>query len=203
MLYPINEIFFSLQGEGFHAGRAAVFIRLSGCNLQCPWCDTDHFNADELTTKEIVKIISYYISYKENVLIVITGGEPTIYNLNPLLEEITMVFPSNTIAIETNGIKLDTISHLQGEIWITVSPKFMLYDYSPFFKDHKWHGDELKIVFESGIDQEFLKTLPNKLAFDHFYIQPCSENFQPAVDFVKENSQWSLSVQIHKLINIS
>ncbi len=84
----------------------------------------------------------------------------------------------------------------------------MIQDCEPFFNNNnnkEWQGNELKVVFEPGIDVELLKQLPERLQlqFNHFYIQPLSEDFQPAVDFVKENPQWTLSVQIHKIINIS
>jgi len=204
MLYPVNEIFYSIQGEGFHTGRPAVFIRLSGCNLKCPWCDTDHSKIlkkmDEVEITRLVREKVESIPNGNDILIVITGGEPTLYNLIPLCDAITKF--ELEIAIETNGFNLDRIPYY---IWKTVSPKIKIQDCSYFFDDVLWMGDEIKIVFEEGIDIELLKKLPKilKHRFKHFYIQPCSENFQPAVDFVKENPQWTLSVQIQKIINIS
>ncbi|WDU83038.1 7-carboxy-7-deazaguanine synthase QueE [Caloramator sp. Dgby_cultured_2] len=80
-MYRVNEIFHSVQGEGSYLGCPATFVRLSGCNLNCPWCDTDHSEKEFLTAKEIADRVEY-----EKVII--TGGEPTIYDLEPLLLEL-------------------------------------------------------------------------------------------------------------------
>jgi len=206
MLYPINQIFYSLQGEGFYAGRPAVFIRLSGCNLKCPWCDTNHTKHEKMSEEQIVQMVGELLPQRwpPFVLIVITGGEPTLYDLNPLLTELTLMLSPNEIAIETNGYNLKSIPRLSN-IWVTVSPKIMVEDCTAFFDDKEWSGDELKIVLEPDIDVELIRKLPLRLhtRFNHFYIQPCSEDFESAVEFVKENPLWMLSVQIHKLINIS
>lgn len=205
MFYSVNEIFYSLQGEGYYAGTPAVFIRFSGCNLKCGWCDTDHKKFNKLTPRKIVQITKEFINptYDPNrVLIVLTGGEPTMVDIRPLIKEFLNAGMSNTIAIESNGYNLKDVTMIVD--WITFSPKVMIEDCSKFFDDDDFMGDEVKIVFEEGIDEKLLQELPRKLEdrFGYFYIQPCSENFDPAVQFVKENPQWNLSVQIHKLLNI-
>ncbi|MHA1344935.1 MAG: 7-carboxy-7-deazaguanine synthase QueE [Candidatus Heimdallarchaeaceae archaeon] len=215
MLYPVNEIFYSIQGEGFYAGRPAIFIRLSGCNLKCPWCDTDHSKENQMSEIEITDtiqdLLKSCVNNPQRVLFVITGGEPTIYDLEPLTSHLKSFFV-NGIALETNGTNL-TGGILPWIDWITVSPKFMDCVHGKSTEEYFLAlgldkiiiGDEIKVVFEPGIDIELITVLPVLLSksFDHFYIQPCSNDFEPAIKFVKENPGWNLSVQIHRLINIS
>lgn len=116
--YPVLEIFTSLQGEGFHMGKGTTFIRLAGCNLRCSWCDTqtafDIAQASKMSAMEIVS--TYKIPHHH---VVITGGEPTMYNLKPLVTELHKL--DKYVAIETNGT--NPVPPEWGIDWITVSPK--------------------------------------------------------------------------------
>lgn len=193
MLYPVNEIFYSIQGEGFHTGKPAIFIRLAGCNLKCPWCDTDHSKKEEMTEDEILIPINHYYNVP---LIIITGGEPCIHNLESLLKKLETDM-SATIAIETNGtnpLALSRLKELGLVDWITVSPKKETNLLSLKY------ANEIKVVFDGKIN-------PKDYAYyahpkTHLYIQPCSEDFKPAVDYVLEHPQWRLSVQTQKIIGV-
>lgn len=197
MLYRITEIFRSIQGEGYWTGTPAIFVRLAGCNLQCPWCDTDHIMRIELTQAEIV----HEIKHLDNgvPLIVLTGGEPTIQNLLPLVQEIKYdnLFDNKTLAIETNGTYISRVPTLID--WVTVSPKF---GHINFKYNERIRGDEIKVVLDGKINPVDIHTVFAG-RFDHWYIQPCSGNYQPAIQFVEENPRWKLSLQTQKILNIS
>ena len=200
IIYPINEIFYSIQGEGYHAGKAAIFIRFAGCNLNCEWCDTDHSEKMKLTIPQIFYEITNNFSRKpefekDPYFIVLTGGEPTIYDLSYLLRAFKRRLPSHTIALETNGTKpeiLGTLKELNLLDWITISPKLE----KPKFASLKY-ADEIKVVYDGIINPWDYGD-----AHKHLYIQPCSENFQPAIDFVLKNPQWRLSIQMQKVLKI-
>lgn len=189
----INEIFYSLQGEGRNAGRAAVFVRFSGCNLRCPFCDTKHQDGKLMTNEEIVDEITKYPAR----LVVLTGGEPTIYIDDDLLDKIHQ--KGRKIAIEINGTrkvnkKID---------FITLSPKF---EFTENAQLSQTECDELKVIFNSENDMSLYDSI--KAQFK--YIQPCAtdnedinqENIINAVRYVMENPEWRLSLQTQKIINI-
>jgi organic radical activating enzyme len=178
---------------------------MSGCNLACPWCDTDHSAQTKMTEIEIVERAAELIKNifdQRKVMFVITGGEPTLFDLFTLFTLLQIRFPLHTVAVETNGHNL---SNIPFGAWVTISPKMLIQNCEPFFQNERWYGHELKVVFEPGIERSILESLPERLKyrFNYFYIQPLSQNFEPAVTFVKENPQWKLSVQIHRLINIT
>ena len=209
MMYTVKEIYFTLQGEGYHTGRPAVFIRFTGCNLWtglewdrqsaiCDWCDTDFVGTDgpnggKYSATEITNIISdlWPESQSSRPYIVCTGGEPLLQMDNTLIE--TIHDAGFEIGLETNG----TILPPQGIDWICVSPKskagFILKK-----------GNELKIVFpQSGINPR----QHENLEFDHFFIQPMDgekqkENIKKSEEFVFKHPQWKLSLQTHKIIGI-
>lgn len=189
----INEIFYSLQGEGRNAGRAAVFVRFSGCNLRCPFCDTKHQDGKLMTNEEIVDEITKYPAR----LVVLTGGEPSIYIDDDLLDKIHQ--KGRKIAIETNGTrkvnkKID---------FITLSPKF---EFTENAQLSQTECDELKVIFNSENDMSLYDSI--KAQFK--YIQPCAtdnedinqENIINTVRYVRENPEWRLSLQTQKIINI-
>ncbi len=191
----INEIFYSLQGEGAHTGEAAIFIRFSGCNLRCSFCDTEHQAYQDLTESEICSEVAKYPAN----LVVITGGEPTL-QLNDTL--ISMIHGlGKTIALETNG----TRPIPAGVDWVTVSPK------EPFVgsvgKLVIKTANELKIV----LDGEHHYADPTfGIAADLYFVQPCDtgnelrnqEIIAHCIDFVKNNPTWKLSLQTHKTLGI-
>lgn len=181
-LYRINEIFYSLQGEGFHTGEASIFVRFSGCNRACGFCDTDFSASTPMTAAEIVGRISTYPSRR----VVMTGGEPLLQLDYALIDALHAA--GYHIAVETNG----TLPVPAGVDWVTCSPK-----QPPLLIDRI---DELKIVFD-GSDPEMIRAqLPEA---KHHFLQPLScSNTAQVVDYILRHPRWRLSLQTHKLINI-
>ena len=195
MLYPINEIFYSIQGEGFHAGKPAVFIRFAGCNLKCPWCDTDHSEKQVQHDDDIIREVLRLWPTNSNPFVVLTGGEPTIQDLIPLLQ--TLKDCGCYVAMETNGTNPNqSFNYSERWLdWITFSPKP-----HQIYREHDIvRADEIKIVFDSIVDPKafWFRGMGGKM-----FIQPCSEDFAPAIKFVLKNPQWRLSVQTQKILNI-
>ena len=210
MSYKIKEIFYTLQGEGVNAGRAAVFCRFSGCNLWsgreadkvqsvCNFCDTDFVGVDGTygnnytNANELAKKISRLWPAKnfKNKFVVITGGEPMLQVDEDLINALHSI--NFEIAIETNG----TIACPKSIDWICVSPKVGS-------KLIQKKGDELKFVFpQKGFNpKDYLK-----LDFKHFLIQPMDgpflkENTKEAINFCQKNPHWKLSIQTHKVMGI-
>lgn len=210
MTYSIKEIFYTLQGEGFHTGRPAVFCRFSGCNLWsgrendrssaiCQFCDTDfvgtngsmggkYSSADELAERILFQ---WPANNLDNRFVVCTGGEPLLQLDEQLIEALHK--RSFEIAIETNG----TILPPSGIDWVCVSPKA-----GASLNLHR--GDELKLVIpQSGINPSDFENLE----FSHFMVQPMdgpqrSENLNQAILFCLENPKWILSIQTHKIIGV-
>lgn len=177
----INEIFYSLQGEGFHTGTPAIFIRFSGCNLKCSFCDTDHEEGQLMTDYEIINKISQYPA----TMVVLTGGEPGLWIDDDFVKRLH--HENKYVAIETNGTK-----ELPENIdWVTCSPKLGE-------KLHIKQIDEVKVVYE-GQDLAPFEKLPAR----HYYLQPCSgKNTGEVVSFILKHPHWKLSLQTQKLINI-
>lgn len=194
--YRINEIFYSLQGEGRHAGRAAVFVRFSGCNLKCPFCDTDFADFQPMTARQIVAAIAPWAHCR---FVVLTGGEPSLQADQALVDLLHEA--GFTVAMETNG----THPTPQGIDWVTVSPKSDFVDHALPIVARQI--DEVKVVFDGRHDPAAYAGLG-----DHPYLclQPCDTGNDEqnrrltaqCVDYVKKNPQWHLSLQIHKLIDI-
>jgi len=195
-VYPIVEIFHSVQGEGFHAGIPHVFIRFGNCNLRCEWCDTDFLTFKEMEVNDIVEEV---LSFGCN-RVIFTGGEPAIQDLSTIGMELKK--HNISLSIETNGtIIVDPIID-----WICVSPKDQMY---PNVSIKQVVGDELKVVY-CGQDLSMYDSL--KSGFDHHFIQPCymeeesveenGRSFQLAEKIVKENEGWRLSLQTHKWMGV-
>lgn len=194
-MYPINEIFYSLQGEGFNVGIASVFIRFSGCNLACDFCDTDH---REHTMMSLPQIVAEVMRYPAAPLIILTGGEPSLYVDEALLQALHLT--GKRIAIETNG----TRPLPPGIDWVTLSPKFGFPggDMAPCLLNC---CDELKVVY-LGQDLSQYDFIIAK----HRFIQPCfvadkqqrKLNLQLCIDAVLANPQWRMSLQVHRLLGI-
>ncbi len=194
--YPINEIFYSLQGEGRNTGMPAVFIRFSGCNLSCHFCDTKHETFTRMGLKQIIQEVR---QYPIAPLIVLTGGEPSLFvdcEFVQCLKEQT----GKKIAIETNGTKA-----LPNNLdWVTFSPKSIFEGgdgVAPVLKN----CDELKVVY---VGQEL--SIYDGITAKFRYLQPCAtgeaqcdrQNLQQTIEAVKSHQGWILSLQTHKLINI-
>lgn len=186
----INEIFYSLQGEGCFTGTPAVFLRFSGCNMQCPFCDTRHEEGTEMSEEDIVKAIGRYPARH----IVITGGEPTMQlnaRLTGLLKE-TGCF----IQIETNG-SLPLKDGVRVD-WTTCSPKGNTVRIQ--------HIDELKLLFIP----EYIRKYEGIRA-ERYCLQPLDSgdaeknerNLRATIEHVLANPKWRLSLQTHKIIGIT
>ena len=196
-IYPIVEIFHSVQGEGYHSGESSIFVRFGRCNLRCEWCDTDFDVFKNMNIDEITSIIFEYNCKK----IIFTGGEPALQNLEPLINSLRPI--GYKFSIETNG----TVELPEGLIdWICVSPKDQLY---PNVSIKQRHGDELKCVYV-GQDLSIYDELKN--GFNHLYLQPCYDetkdviwngiSFRQTVEVVKKNPEWNLSLQTHKWMGV-
>ena len=199
-MYRINEIFYSLQGEGYHTGMPAVFVRFSGCNLRCPFCDTDFADYTEMSAEQIVEEIHTLIHKHSTLnpqhstlnphhspLIVLTGGEPALQVDAPLLTALhTMGIP---ICIETNG----THALPDGIDWVTCSPK-------EGTRLALNRADELKVVLTEDTQPEQWLT---QIQAAHLFLQPCScQNTEQVIDYILHHPHWRLSLQTHKYLHI-
>ncbi len=195
-MYKVNEIFCSLQGEGYNTGVASVFIRLSGCNLHCDFCDTRHEKGTMMSLPEIVEEV---MRYPKAPLIVLTGGEPSLW----IDEDFVMGLKQMTgkrIAIETNGTR--PLPH--GIDWVTLSPKTDLGE-SGDLPVMLTRCDELKVVY---LGQDLSQY--DNITADHRYLQPCwvsdldqrRRNMLDTVRAVMDNPQWRLSLQTHRILDI-
>ena len=196
----VNEIFYSLQGEGYHAGTPALFVRLSGCNLRCPFCDTQHEHGTEMSEQEIVVAVKLLIPHSSLLtpLVVVTGGEPALQLTTSLVE--LFHHEGCKVAVETNG----TLP-LPGNVdWVTLSPKSLWLgeEAAPVLT----RADELKVLFDGGHDPA---------AYDHIdathrFLQPMDTGdaarnaalMRQAADYCLRHPQWRLSLQIHKILDI-
>lgn len=194
----VNEIFYSLQGEGYWAGRAAVFVRLSGCNLKCPFCDTEHEPYADMSESDIVTAVLRYPAKH----VVITGGEPTMQLSASLTEALKKA--GLYVQIETNGSVSVADDVLKNIDWVTCSPKSGFPVIS--------HIDELKALFFPDDNRERLEIL-EQYALKRgvlLSLQPCDvgneeqnrEITMNAVEYVKAHPSWRLSLQTHKLLDI-
>ncbi len=210
MSYRIKEIFYTLQGEGFHSGRPAVFIRFSGCNLWsgyeedrrkavCPFCDTSFIGTDGPgggvfeTPQTLAQTVQELLPKpsRSGKFVVCTGGEPLLQLDQNLVDALHQ--EGFEVALETNG----TLSPPRDIDWTCVSPKAG----SRLVLEK---GDELKLVFpQTGIEpQDYLS-----LDFRYFCLQPMAgpqlqENTELALRYCLKHPEWTLSLQIHKILNI-
>ncbi|MGC6510559.1 MAG: 7-carboxy-7-deazaguanine synthase [Myxococcota bacterium] len=213
MAFHIKEIFLTLQGEGFHAGRAAVFCRFTGCNLwngreedrataACRFCDTDFNGTDgeqggKYNEAELVSVLrSTWDSGIHSVghpFVVFTGGEPTLQLTSALVIACQAV--GFEVAIETNGTKAPP----KEVDWVCVSPK-------PRAKLICTAGNELKLIYPQP-EVEMAPSNFESLDFTHFYLQPMDDtnqalNVQRTAAYCMAHPRWRLSLQTHKLIGI-
>lgn len=188
----VNEIFYSLQGEGGRTGQASIFIRLAKCNLTCSFCDTDFERGVKMTTDELLRKIEPYGCK----WIIWTGGEPTLQ----LNDVVVALFKEKGYlqAIETNGTRRVPM----GIDYITCSPKQQFEKVRELIPE----VDELRFPIQKGDPLPDITVLPKA---KHLFLSPIfdnhniiQENIDYCVSLVKENPQWALSLQIHKLIGI-
>lgn len=194
---PVMEAFYTLQGEGFHQGRAAYFIRLGGCDVGCFWCDVkDSWDAakhPQLTIDAIAEAAKQY----PGRLAVITGGEPLMHNLEELTNQLRQAdFETN---IETSGS-----SPLSGHWdWICLSPK----KFKAPLPEIVPAANELKVVVFNKHDFEWAETYAAQVSAGcKLYLQPewdkAAEVTPMIIDYIKARPQWELSLQVHKYINV-
>ena len=194
---PLMEAFYTIQGEGFHAGRAAFFIRTAGCDVGCVWCDVkESWDKDAHPNTPITKII-YQVKSSGTDFVVITGGEPAMYDLQPLtsaLKEVGM-----EIAIETSGAY-----PLSGQLdWVCLSPKKFKF---PLEENYR-QADELKmIIFNSSdfkwAEELMLKVKPTCKLYLQTEWDKSNKMLPLIIDYVKTHNEWKISTQTHKYLNI-
>ena len=205
-MYRVNEIFFTLQGEGAHSGIPAVFVRFSGCNLRCPWCDTEFQSHTNMTAEEIVAQMKelYDVPNERRKMCVLTGGEPALQVDKELID--TLHTAGFYICIETNG----THALPDGIDWITCSPKENT-------KLALKRVNEVKVVFTATYDPEVWRT---QLEAEHWMLQPLrftgewlienadsweddrNDNLDDTVRYILAHPFWRLSVQLHKIAGL-
>lgn len=196
----INEIFYSLQGEGHHTGYPSVFIRFSGCNLQCPFCDTHHNDGVVMSDTDIIRAINLY----KADWVVLTGGEPSLWIDSDFIRLIKQA-TGKKVAIETNG----THEIPDGIDWVTVSPKTGIKDMIGDAEIKVDRANEIKVV-DVGQDLDGYFDLPCRGEDTLMYLQPCyvadarvrESNTLRTVRRVLEDPRWTLSLQTHRYLGI-
>ena len=194
---PVMEAFYTLQGEGFHAGRAAYFIRLGGCDVGCVWCDVKESWDAEIHPKISISQIVADASQHNGRLAVITGGEPLMYNLDELTAALKDAgFQTN---IETSG------AHPMSGYWdwVCFSPKKFKEAHPSIFEQ----ANELKVIVYNKSDFKFAEKYAKLLNKDcQLLLQPewsKKDIMQPLiVEYIKQNPQWRISLQTHKYLDI-
>lgn len=196
-LLPLMEEFYTIQGEGFNTGKPAYFIRIGGCDVGCHWCDVkESWDANIHPLTDADTILNNVLESKSPA-VVVTGGEPLIYNLDYLTHRLKE-FKIETY-IETSGAY-----PLSGNWdWICLSPKKTMMPKEENFK----HADELKIIVFNKHDFIWAEEQAKKVSKDcYLYLQPewskRNELTPLIVDYVKQNPRWMISLQTHKYIDI-
>lgn len=204
--YPINEIFYSVQGEGLNTGRAAIFVRFSGCNLACPFCDTSFGSREMYSGDELIDKICEMVEKSGCNLLVFTGGEPTLFLNEDLLEGIKEKSPNICLAMESNG----TRKVPKGIDFVTISPKEDFFSHQSAKEKARCkvaECDEVKVVYDgenNPLDWEA------KIDAKCYFVQPCDtgdaernrEIISKTVEFVKENPKWRISLQTQKILKV-
>lgn len=196
-LLPLAEDFYSIQGEGFHSGKPAYFIRLGGCDTGCPWCDSKQsWNPDNFPPVPVTEIVARAASCPARDVI-LTGGEPLNYPLDILCTALKA--QGFRIFLETSGN-----SPLSGRFdWICLSPKTRKPPLPPVFN----LADELKVVVQTPADFAWAEENSRKVRPDcHLFLQPewsVSKTVMPEiVNYAKAHPRWNISLQIHKYMDI-
>ena len=189
-MYDLVEIFESLQGEGRNTGRPCVFIRFAGCNLTCPWCDTDVKRRFSATLGEIVKEVKGFKAKS----VILTGGEPTLVKEMPELVA-ALREEGYWIGVETNGtVAADWLGFVD---YVACSPKRG----APLALTAV---DEVRVVAEDEAVVAFCHEVRGRIAATDYYVSPCDHDgkidFATAKSVLLQLADWSLSVQLHKLL---
>lgn len=196
-IYPVMEHFYTIQGEGFHQGRAAYFIRLGGCDVGCVWCDVKESWSFDGHPRMSVEDILKTVGDSRATMAVITGGEPLLHNLDELTERLQAAGIATNI--ETSGS-----SPLSGSWdWICLSPK----KFKEPLAEVTQAANELKVIVYNKTDfdwgEKYAALVPENCKL---YLQPewgrAAKITPSIVDYIKQNPKWELSLQIHKYINV-
>ncbi len=194
---PLVEEFYTLQGEGYHTGHAAYFIRIGGCDVGCSWCDTKFsWNPDLHPTVHISEIVDRASQYPASA-VVVTGGEPLMVNMGPLTSQLKE--KGIETFLETSGAY-----KLTGEWdWICLSPK---QNMPPVGDIHK-NADELKVIIAGKEDLDWAVEHASKVSEScKLYLQPewsSRDKMLPlCIEFAKNKPQWAISLQAHKYMRI-
>lgn len=194
---PVMEQFYTIQGEGFYSGRAAYFIRLAGCDVGCVWCDVkESWDVDDHPIEKIDNLVLQTVESGTDFC-VITGGEPTIYDLSFLVSSLQE--KKVAVAIETSGVH-----EIKGNIdWICFSPKKFKKPVESIYSI----ANELKIIINHPSDFQWAEMHAEKVKKDcQLFLQPewsKQERFLPEIiEYVKKNPKWKISLQTHKFMNI-
>ncbi len=194
---PLIDEFYTIQGEGYHVGKPAYFIRIGGCDIACHWCDTKiSWNSNFNKLVSVEKIVENIKKYPTKD-VVVTGGEPTIYNLDILCGKLKDL--NYKTYIETSG------NHkLTGKWdWVCLSPK---KDFRPLSENYRY-ANELKVIIAEKKDIEWAEKVSKKVTENcKLYLQPEWSRFKTIipflVDYVKINNKWNISLQVHKFMKI-
>ncbi|MGV3589516.1 MAG: 7-carboxy-7-deazaguanine synthase QueE [Adhaeribacter sp.] len=196
-ILPVMEAFYTVQGEGFYSGHAAYFIRLAGCDVGCHWCDVkESWDAELHPLTPLDEIVAGALAYPGR-LVVITGGEPLIYNLTPLTAKLKAA--GFQINIETSGAYL-----LSGNIdWVCLSPKKFKQPVAEILPQ----AQELKIIVFNKSDFKWAEDYAAQVSpGTRLFLQPewsrHAEMLPLIIDYVKEHPKWQISLQTHKYMNI-
>lgn len=194
---PLVEEFYTIQGEGFHTGKPAYFIRLGGCDVGCRWCDAKMtWNPKLYPPVEVDRIIEQACSFPAQA-IVVTGGEPSLYPLDYLTDKLSE--KGLKIFLETSGAY-----ELSGRFdWICLSPKSQ----HPPVESIYARADELKVIIETEADFVWAETNAAKVGSEcMLYLQPEWSRYdriiEPIVEYAKAHPKWNVSVQTHKYMRI-
>jgi len=197
VLLPVMEHFYTLQGEGFHQGRAAYFIRLGGCDVGCVWCDVkDSWDAEKHPKYSIEQLVAE-VKKTPTRLVVITGGEPLMHNLDALTAAL------NAAGLQTN-IETSGAHPLSGHWdWICLSPKKFKEPLPGILPQ----ANELKVVIYNKTDFDWAEKYAAQVSPScKLYLQPewdkAAQVTPLIIDYIKAHPQWELSLQVHKYINV-
>lgn len=194
---PLIEEFYTIQGEGFHMGKAAYFIRVGGCDIGCSWCDSKiSWSAKIHQLTDIEKVVEKARNCNAKS-VVVTGGEPSQYNLQPLCEELKK-YNIETF-IETAGIK--PLTGIWD--WICLSPK----QHKPPHESMYARADELKVIVTSEESIKWAEECKEKVGENCLlYLQSewsvAKEMYPIIVEYIKKNPEWNISIQAHKYMKI-
>ena len=195
---PLMEAFYTLQGEGFYQGTAAYFVRLGGCDVGCHWCDVkESWEADKHPKTKVSTIVND-ADDTNAVIVVVTGGEPLLYDLSLLTELL------QSKGLQTN-IETSGSSKITGDWdWFCLSPK----KFKAPLKEAYKAADELKMIIFNKSDFKYAEEQAALVGEDcMLFLQPEWDNRDEMtpiiINYIKENPQWQLSLQMHKYLNIS